>query len=67
MRALLAILLSASCAVASAHEKPKPPPEPTHSVWLTPDNSGGKDAHLVGSALIGAGLSASLQARPGRN
>ena len=52
-----AVLLLLVCSAAYPHEKPiQPPPEPTHSFWLTPDNNGGKDAHIVGSALIGAGL-----------
>ena len=57
MKSIIAILcLLFTTAQATDKTRPTPPPEPSRSFWLNPDNSGGKDAHIGFSAVIGAGL-----------
>jgi hypothetical protein len=51
--------------LAFANDHPAPPttttaaPQP-HPFWLTPDNDGGRDAHIGISALIGTGVTLAL-------
>ena len=56
MKTILIATLCLLLTTAQAHDKPKAPREMPRSLFLTPDNDGGKDAHIGFSAVIGAGL-----------
>lgn len=43
---------------------PQSPPPAPHPFWLTPDNDGGRDAHIGISALIGFGTTLRLRDAP---
>lgn len=58
--ALLGVLTILFSPISPAHGTETPPstpaPPPARSFWLTPDNDGGKQAHMGFSAVIGLGL-----------
>lgn len=68
---LLLLLLCASMTAQATDKDWRPPPttapapaEPPRTFWLTPDNNGGRDAHLGASAVIGMALKFNDPAAP---